>query len=260
MQGNFEIIDAHIHPAPTAEWNTRWYTPFESPAKDVADLRACGITRACGACIRRVEKPDFALMQGANRAAIEFQRMFPDFYIPAIQVHPRHPEESCREVERYHREHGVRWIGELVGYMHGYKEEFDSKGAFQIYELAQQLGMVVNIHCQDLGVVERACKAFPKLSFVLAHFGNDKESFSARSDLVAATPNLHMDISGSGAHRWGSLEYGVRKAGAHKFLFGSDFPINAPGTYVAAVMYEHLSDADRRAIFAGNFKRLMGMA
>jgi predicted TIM-barrel fold metal-dependent hydrolase len=259
MQPDFEIIDAHIHAAPSAEWSSCWYRPFESAEADVADLRAAGVTRACGAAIKRTKTPDLAHMKACNEAGLEFHRLFPDFYIPAMQVHPHYPEESCREMERLHRDHGVRWIGELVGYMHGYGEEFASKGAFKIYDLAQQLGMVVSIHCQDLAIIAKACKAFPDLPFVLAHFMNDKESFLPRAQLTADLPNLHMDTSGSGVHRWGSLEYGVRKAGARKFLFGSDFPINAPATYVACVLREHISDDDRRAIFSGNFKRLMRM-
>lgn len=258
MHSDFEIIDAHFHPALTAEWDTCWYRPFVSAEEQVGDMRAAGVSRACGAPIKR-QKLDAESLRTCNTASLEFQRLFPDFYIPAMQVQPRFPDESCREIERLHREHGVRWIGELVGYMHGYGEEYATKGAFQIYDLAAELGMVVNIHCQDLDVVAKACRAYPNLPFVLAHFMNDKESFPPRAKLTAELPNLHMDISGSGVHRWGSLEYGVRIAGANKFLFGSDFPINAPATYVACVIREHITDADRRAIFSGNFKRLMRM-
>jgi len=40
-----------------------------------------------------------------------------------------------------------------------------------------------------------------------------------------------------------------------KILFGSDFPICNPAMNLKAVLFEHLTDAELKAVFAGNFKR-----
>ena len=50
---------------------------------------------------------------------------------------------------------------------------------------------------------------------------------------------------------------GIRRAGAGKFLFGTDYPITNPGMYVHAVLGEHIGEEDRRLIFSGNAKRLL---
>jgi predicted TIM-barrel fold metal-dependent hydrolase len=56
------------------------------------------------------------------------------------------------------------------------------------------------------------------------------------------------------------LRHGINIAGSHKFIFGTDFPIINAIMQVQGVLAEHLTDAERQAVFSGNFKRLLGMA
>jgi predicted TIM-barrel fold metal-dependent hydrolase len=46
--------------------------------------------------------------------------------------------------------------------------------------------------------------------------------------------------------------------GPERILFGSDFPVIASGMYVAAVLFEHISESERKMIFRENFLRLYG--
>ena len=255
----FEIIDCHLHPATCEANHWGWFLPFDSAESFVRTLREAGISRGCGGCAKRPENADFAPTAASNKAATEFRDLFPDFYIPAIQADPRVPVESCREIEHYHATEGVRWIGELVGYIMGYGDKYDSEGAFQIYDLALQLGMVVNLHDSGLEAVDRMCKAFPRLPFVLAHPGGGKDAIKERIKFVAEHPNLHLDISGTGVTRWGIIRYFIDEAGAEKLLFGTDFPGCTPASFVACVLSEPISDKDREAIFSGNFKRITGV-
>ena len=209
--------------------------------------------------LARAGRRRFGATAACNRAAMAFQHRFPEFYIPAIQVHPRFPDESCREIERHHAL-GVRWIGELVGYLLGFADEYDSPGAFRIYDLAQSLGMTVNFHGNDLAQAARMAQAFPRLNFVLAHPGGSRDGFIDRAKLVATHPNLYLDLSGTGITRWGMIRHGIDLAGSGKFLFGTDFPICTPSSFIACVLEEPLTDAERAAILAGNFKRLLGLA
>lgn len=251
-----EIIDCHIHPAASAGELLAWFEPPVSLEAFVEGLRACGITRACGTCFVETDAPGFARTALSNKAALAFRDRFPEFYLPAIQVDPRYPEDSCRELEQYHAREGVRWVGELAGYFVGYGDAYLPQGASAVYALAQELGTPVNIHCSDVGMVARLCEAFPRLAFVLAHPGSSKDVFLARLDVVARYANLHMDFSGTGITRWGMLRHAVDQAGVEKFLFGTDFPICTPASFVSCVLSENLTDTEREAIFAGNFKRL----
>jgi predicted TIM-barrel fold metal-dependent hydrolase len=254
----FEIIDCHVHPAPASEVWFGWFLPHEPVEAFNAVLRRSGIARACGSCVTRRPGEDFSATAACNRAVMQCAQQSAGFFIPGIQAHTRFPDESCREVERLHAA-GARWIGELVGYLSGYADEYDTPGARAIFDLAQRLEMVVNLHCGDLETVARLCAAFPRLTVVLAHLGSDRNAMVERIALVARHENLHIDISGLGVGRYGAVRHAVDVAGAHKVLFGTDYPVCAPAPIVAGLLDEPLSDPDRVAIFSGNFRRLMAL-
>lgn len=254
----FEVIDCHVHPPVDAASDLSWYDPMPSCEAFVADLRACGIRRACGSVIGSGPVDSFAPVARMNRDALRFRDEFPDFYLPAIHVDPRFPDDSCREIERYHRQ-GVRWIGELVGYHMGY-ERYLPPGSEPVYDLAQSLGIPVNFHGENLAEIAEMCTAFPRLPFVLAHPHDRKEEALERLALVASHRNLHLDLSGSGVMRRGLIRRAIDVCGVEKILMGTDAPISNPAMYVHCVLAERLTDAERAAVLGGNFKRLTGVA
>ena len=255
----FEVIDCHIHPAHDATSHWGWFLPPQSVGAFVDTLRKSGISRACGSNIQCRGVPSFSGTATSNKAALAFRDQFPDFYLPGVLVHPHFPEESCLELERYHNREGFRWVGEVAGYVMGFGDEYVSGGAFQIYDLAQKLGTPVNFHCNNLEKIPPMCEAFPRLPFVLAHPGRDKQVLLERLALVAKYPNLYLDLSGGSIVRWGMVRCAIDKAGAEKLLFGTDFPISNPFMQVVALLSEPLSDGEREALFSGNFKRLTGL-
>ena len=171
-------------------------------------------------------------------------------------MHPAYAEESCAELERVHRE-GVRWVGELVGYLSGYGEEYASPRALTVMRTAAALGMVVTIHCGSLEVISDLARAVPEMRIVLAHPG-DGEAFLSRIALVARTPNLHLDISGTGIDRYGMIRRAMDVAGKHKLLLGSDYPVNNPAVYLQGARFEPLRADELEALCSGNFLRLIG--
>jgi predicted TIM-barrel fold metal-dependent hydrolase len=253
----FEVIDCHIHPPVDAASDLSWYDPVPSREAFVAELRACGIHRACGSVIRGGEVDSFAPVAQMNRDALKFRDQFPDFYLAAIHVDPRFPDESCREIEHYHQR-GVRWIGELVGYHMGYTE-YLLPGSEPVYDLAQSLGLPVNFHCDNLAEIARMCTAFPRLPFILAHPHDTRDEAIERLALVASYKNLCMDLAGSGVMRRGLIRRAIDVCGVEKILMGTDAPICNPAMYVHCVLAERLTDAERAAVLGGNYRRLTGM-
>ena len=255
----YRITDCHIHPAAVEAEDTCWFLPSGTMQHQIDTLRRCGISRACGSVIRRFGSgvDGFDEIRALNDRALSLRDRFPDFYVPGIHIHPHFPDESCREIERCCAEEGVRWIGELVGYMMGYGEDYTTEGALAVFRTAAACGAVVNFHCSSLDVIEKLCAAVPDLALVLAHPGNGKSVILDRLALVAGYPNLHMDISGSGIDRYGVLRTVIDTAGKEKVLFGTDYPINNPAVYVYGSLLEPLSGEERTALFGGNFMRLV---
>ena len=254
----YDIIDCHFHPAVSDDTDFSWFHSSGSMQNQIDTLRRAGISQACGSVVKWITPESFAEIRILNDHALHLRDQFPDFYTPGIHIHPHFPEESCREVERCCGEEGVLWIGELVGYITGYGEEYATPEALQIMRTVANYGAAVNIHCGDLGVVEQLCRAVPGVNFVLAHPGAGKEDFLNRLAKVAELPNLHLDISGSGIDRCGVIRKAVDMAGKEKILFGTDYPINNPAVYVHGVLLEALTDEENRAVYRDNFLRLAG--
>ena len=257
----YEIIDSHVHPC--SFYGMLDTTDRGGPTKDddfVTVLKEAGISRAAGSAIVRLTGADLTWenLHKLNLAVLGARARFGDFIIPGIMVHPHFVKESLEEIDTmYHREN-VRLVGELVAYSMGYSDyavpEMDP-----VWDLANQLGMMVNLHLNSIDEPRKILKKFPDLKLVIAHPTASLQEYEDRMRLVAKYPNAALDISGSGPNTWGMLRRGINWAGKEKLLFGTDFPIRNPGMYVAGVLFERLSDEENTAIFSGNFKRLMNL-
>ncbi len=254
---NIDVIDCHIHPAIDERSDTNWFHPSGDLQFQVDALRRAGIAQACGAPVESGAPQSFDEVRSLNDKALALRDRFPDFYIPGMQVHPHFPDESCREIERCCGGEGVRWIGELVGYMMGFGDEYATEAALTIMRAAGAHGATVNFHCHDFDVIDRLCSAVPDVKLVLAHFGGSSEESIGRMERAAKYPNLHIDVSGACIARYGIVRKAVEIAGAEKFLFGTDYPINNPALCLHGVLYESLSEQDARAVLRGNFLRLV---
>ncbi len=256
----YTIIDSHWHPVVDADTECNWFGSSGTLRDQMDALKRAGIAKACGSIIRELSEPSFDDVRRMNEQAFRVRDQLPDFYVPGIQVHPHFPEESCREVERCCGREGVRWIGELVGYVMGYGEEYSSERALTIMRVAEEHRAPVNLHCADLDVLRDVCRAVPGLPIVLAHPSQENAALHERLACVKAHDNLYLDISGSGIARLGMLRKAIDTVGADKILFGTDYPINNPAIYVHGMLFEDLTEAERTAIFSENFLRLTGQA
>lgn len=258
MKTSFEIIDAHIHPFLYDKSNMKWFDTPTSHEEFFADLTRAGISKSCGSVIRSLKAPSFADIKALNREAVELKNLYPDLYIPGINVHGDFPQESCEEIERLHKEENICWIGELVAYMMDY-QNYASENMFQVYALAQDLDIPVNIHPYGLEEIEKICQNFPKLKVVIAHPTSGLDSAKERFVFLKKYPNAYLDLSGSGVFRYGVLASGIKTAGKHKFLFGTDYPICNPHMMIEGILFEHLTDDELQAVFSENFKRLINI-
>ncbi len=255
----YEIIDAHIHPAIMVEKSDISLFNFTCPPeKLVATLKRAGISKAAGSVVRRFsEPPTWDDIHQLNLAALEMRRQFPDFYIPGIHVHPDFPEESLAELETMNKQHQVKLLGELVAYIMGYPD-YTVPQLDDVWALAKELGMVVNLHLHNLGEAATILQRFPDLKLIIAHPTSEMKEYNARLELISRYPNAALDISGSGPNSWNMLRHAIKVAGCEKIIFGTDFPLRNPGMYVAGVLFEELSETERHAIFGGNFARMLG--
>ncbi|MBR7143494.1 MAG: amidohydrolase [Lentisphaeria bacterium] len=249
----YGIIDSHMHPYLASDRNF----PFEIPKSYeelFAEQRRAGIQVSCGAFNIFNDGSDFEVIRQCNRKVLEVHKKYPKLYLPGANIHPFFPEESCAEVQKFY-DMGFRWVGEIASYVMNYRE-YACKGMFPILELMQSLGMTLNIHPYSVEDTCNLAKNFPRLKIVVAH--PDNGGVMANYQAAEKYSNIYFDLSGRGLFRWGMLKKGVEMLGPDRLLFGTDFPVINAGMHTAGVLFEHISEKDRKMVFRENFLNLTG--
>jgi uncharacterized protein len=150
----------------------------------------------------------------------------------------------------------------FVGFkLHGGIDQYAADGPnYQpLFEFANKHRMHVLYHAW--GGVDRVgsvAKKYPQMTLTLAHMG--LWSGSTASEVMAVLkehPNLSVDTCSS-VSPYGYLEMFVRTVGAEKILFATDCTYLAPGPQIAKVAFANISEDEKRLIFGGNARRILG--
>lgn len=251
------VVDFHVHPFLNVEQSLCIYenTVPTDALEMKKHLQSFGVERVCGSVLRMDRTFD---LLDLNDAALRLRDVLGDFYLPGFHVHPALIDPSIREIERMHAA-GVRLIGELVPYMHGWGNFADKpyvKELNEILSAADAYQMVCSFHTMWEWPIDEVIAAHPQLSFVAAHPG-ERESVEKHIQRMKRFKNVYLDLSGTGIFRFGCIRRLVDAVGADRILFGTDYPICNPEMYIHAVLGERLGADAEEAILFGNAKRLM---
>jgi len=170
-----------------------------------------------------------------NRFYAQCVRAHPDRLAAFATLHPGAGEKATLEEVRRAQGEGLCGLGELSPQSQGYGVEDPVLGA--ALRLAAKLRLPVNLHVTDPqsgnypGRVEtplrdfvRLAQAFPRTTFILAHWGG---LLPLRDATAQALPNIYYDTEASPSLYpeviWRRFLAVVPKA---RVLFGSDYPLN----------------------------------
>jgi len=109
----------------------------------------------------------------------------------------------------------------------------------------------------DLSELDSLCERFPEMTFVVAHCGGSYQAADYAIAKAAKYSNLLIEITLTPVCA-GVVDYLVSGAGAHRVLYGSDFPMRDPRQQLGWVVYSRLCEDDKRAVLGLNAKRLIG--
>jgi predicted TIM-barrel fold metal-dependent hydrolase len=110
----------------------------------------------------------------------------------------------------------------------------------------------------EVSHAELVAREYPDVVFIFPHLGSFADDWRAQLALIdplVRMPNVYTDTSG--IRRFDILQEAVRRAGARKFLFGSDGPWLHPGVELEKVRALRLSPGDERLVTSGNLLRLL---
>ncbi|UZN03469.1 amidohydrolase family protein [Cellulomonas sp. S1-8] len=110
----------------------------------------------------------------------------------------------------------------------------------------------------DVDQVAHFADRYPDVAWVVPHLSSFADDWRAQTrfvDLLERRPNVHTDTSG--VRYVDVLLDAVRRAGAHKVLFGTDGPYLHPAAELAKVRGLGLARDDLALVLAGNVRRLV---
>jgi len=238
------IIDCHCHAGRgdrmTAPWNTD-----ASIEPYLRRARAAGIDRTV---VFAPFHGDYAI---ANAEVARIVARYPRRLIGFAFVHPRRDAGRIFDmVKRAVTGYGFRGIK-----VHGY----DAMPTREVCETARAFNLPLLVDVIDqASVVEMLAPQYPSVNFIIAHLGSFRDDWKAQQQVVdqlVRYPNVYADTAG--VRRFDYIVQAVRRAGAHKLLFGSDGPWLHPGLELHKIRLLHLPPRDGALVMGGNAGRLL---
>jgi hypothetical protein len=247
-----QVIDCHGHIGPPSAFHS-------------AETDAAGMLRTMDRLgIRQIVISSCAsILGGSVRAGNDLTgkavSSHPDRFIGYCAVDGNYPGEVRGELER-----GFEVLGLTHIKLHPGTDEYpiDGPGYADVWPFAEERGVVVLIHTwQQSPATPAACakiaERFPNLRMLLGHAGGPR-GLDEAARVARDVPNLFLDTVLS-MRRLGRVEYLVEQAGVGKVLYGSDLPFLGAVAAVGQVAYARLSEAEKRAVFGENARRLFGL-
>ncbi|GAB2914414.1 hypothetical protein GCM10027093_61180 [Paraburkholderia jirisanensis] len=238
------VIDGHCHAGQgdilTAPWNT------DAPLRAyLRRARAAGIDRTV---VFPAFHSDYAI---ANDALARIIAHDPRRLIGFAFVHCTRDAGRIDEMtDRAVRVHGFRGVK-----VHGTdgmptRELCEAVRRFRIPLLVDVVGRAY--------VVDMLASAYPDVDFIVPHLGSFSDDWRAQQtvvDQLVRHPRVYTDTSG--VRRFDYLIEVVRRAGAHKLIFGSDGPWLHPGVELHKIRLLGLKSSDEAAVLGGNLMQLL---
>ena len=238
------IIDCHCHAGKgeglTYHWNTD--APIEPYLQRA---KAAGIHRTV---IFSAQHSDYA-RGNANVARIASR--YPGRFICFACVHTERDAGRIREmVGQAVRQWGFRGLK-----VHGH----EAVTTREVAETAQAFGLPVMYDVVGRTyLVEMIAAQYPKVNFIIPHLGSFADDWRAHVqviDQIARLPNVYTDTSG--VKRFDYVVQAVKRAGAHKVLFGSDGPWLHPALELQKIRLLKLPSEEEALILGRNLLRLI---
>lgn len=173
-----------------------------------------------------------------------------------VVVNPAYVEQSVAEMKRYLAAPnfvGVKLHPDASG------QPLDSAPTREVVNAFRRYSKPLLVHVWGTAQV-RALEALaaeaPTVKMIVAHAGG--EAFAECLSLASRQLNLILEPFTGGAEL-GKVEEAVAKIGAHRVVFGTNFPRLNPGVALGMLADARISETERAQILGGNAARLFGV-
>ncbi|XID90200.1 amidohydrolase family protein [Paenibacillaceae bacterium WGS1546] len=194
-----------------------------------------------------------------NRLVKEAVDAYPDRFVGFLGVNPHEGRQRVIDkIDRAVESWGFRGIK-----LHPWLQMFPSNDPLvhPVMERAAHYEIPVLFHSGTPAyttpvLIADIAKRYPRVPVILAHMGKTTLFYDCLT-VLGEVDNLYCDFSGNPLA--GVLEWGIKKLGAGKFLYGSDEFGAGPGQRygIEQIVHMDLPDEDKRLILGGNAVRLL---
>jgi uncharacterized protein len=170
-----------------------------------------------------------------------------------LVVNPTYVEQSITEMRRYlgtPRFVGVKLHPDASG------QPLDSAATREVVNAYRRYAKPLLVHVwgsAQVRALEALAAEAPTVKMIVAHAGGD--AFAECLALATKCLNLLLEPFTGGADQ-GKIEEAVAKIGAHRVLFGTNFPTLNPGVALGMLADAGISEAERAQILSGNAAKL----
>ncbi|MER7332784.1 MULTISPECIES: amidohydrolase family protein [unclassified Micromonospora] len=243
------VIDGHAHLGPYS----RFFIPDPSAEAMIRLMDRCGVRRAVLSSCLAIELDTVA----GNAATAAAVRAHPDRLAGYLTVNPhQNPDAEL-----------ARWADDpaFVGVkLHPSLHEYPVTGpAYRpVWEYAAATGRPVLSHTwtgspyDDPALLATIAERHPEVTILLGHAGALPAGFDTVIELSRRHPNLYPEICGSHFTAY-ALERMVGELGAHRVIYGSDFPFIDLRFSIGRVLFADLPLADRVTVLGGALAALL---
>jgi len=238
------IIDCHCHAGKGDGLSGPWDT--DAPLDDYLQwCRQSGISKTV---IFAAFHSNYAI---ANAEVAKIVHSYPDRFYGFAFVHSHRDAGKIYEmVKTAVKEYGFKGIK-----LH----RADANITREVCEVAQIFSLpILYDPMGDIAGTESAVSEYPQVNFIIPHLSSFADDWKAQKGcitLLERYPNAYADTSG--VRRFDVLQEAIRRAGAKKFLFGSDGPWLHPGVELYKIFALDLSARSRKMILSENLLKLM---
>jgi len=246
-EGTSVIIDCHCHAGKgdllTAPWNTD--APLDLYLRRA---KAAGIQRTV---VMGAFHSDYAK---ANAELAQLIQRHPNRLIGFAFVHCK------RDAGRIHAmvEQATRLWGFRGIKVHGH----DAMPTREVCEAARALRLPVLMDIVGQAhIIELIATQYPDVNFIIPHLGSFADDWRAHQQVVdqlVRHPNVYADTAG--VRRFDYIVQAIKRADAHKILFGSDGPWLHPGLELHKIRLLRLPPDKEALILGGNILRLLHLS
>ena len=205
-----------------------------------------------------------------NDYILESMARYPGRLIGFCSVQLRSPKAAIAEIERCAKG-GIRGVGEIRPDL---MPELSDEGVVSVFvEAITGHNLVLLTHASEPvghqypgkgkatpGTLYPLITRFPHLVLVCAHWGGGLPFYALMPEVKKAMRNVFFDTAASPFLYTPQIyRQVVELVGAEKVLFGSDFPLLAPGRLLKEIKSLDLPQDTEQLILAGNARRILGM-